>query len=587
MSIEQEMQVTLNYSPLQRMRHSAAHVMAEAVQELFPDARFAIGPAIEDGFYYDFDLPRALTPDDLPQIEQRMQRIVGEKYPFLRERWPREKALDYFGNKGQQYKVEIIENLPDAEVGIYQQGNFLDLCRGPHVENTGQIGPFKLMRVAGAYWRGDERRPMLQRIYGTAWFTQQELEEYLWRLEEAQKRDHRKLGRELELFHIDPTAPGMPYWLPRGLKVLHTLLDFWRDEHERRGYQEIATPLINDYKLWQISGHQGHYQDNMFFIPIDEHTKYGVKPMNCPNAMLVFNLKKRSYRELPLRFSDCSVLHRHEKSGTLHGLLRVQKLIQDDAHIFVMEEQVEQEIERIFAIVERFYAIFGLRYSFCLETRPDDYMGDLAMWNYAEVVLKNALERHVGAGNYEIAEGEGAFYAPKVAINMEDALGRVWTMGTIQLDFNLPQRFGCVYVDRNGKEKMPMVLHRAIYGSLERFIGILIEHFDGAFPAWLAPVQAMIIPIADRHMEYAEHVREVLRDAGVRVEIDERNERMNTKIRDAQLQKVPYMLVVGDKEADAGLVALRLRTNENRGVMSLMQFVAYAREVIRAKSREL
>ncbi|MBO0783526.1 MAG: threonine--tRNA ligase, partial [Ktedonobacteraceae bacterium] len=374
---------------------------------------------------------------------------------------------------------------------------------------------------------------------------------------------------------------------PRGLKVLHTLLDFWRDEHERRGYQEIATPLINDYKLWQISGHQGHYQDNMFFIPIDEHTKYGVKPMNCPNAMLVFNLKKRSYRELPLRFSDCSVLHRHEKSGTLHGLLRVQKLMQDDAHIFVMEEQVEQEIERIFAIVERFYAIFGLRYSFCLETRPDDYMGDLAMWNYAEVVLKNALERHVGAGNYDIAEGEGAFYAPKVAINMEDALGRVWTMGTIQLDFNLPQRFGCVYVDRNGKEKMPMVLHRAIYGSLERFIGILIEHFDGAFPAWLAPVQAMIIPIADRHMEYAEHVREVLRDAGIRVEIDERNERMNTKIRDAQLQKVPYMLVVGDKEADAGLVALRLRTNENRGVMSLMQFVEYAREVIRTKSREL
>jgi threonyl-tRNA synthetase len=516
-----------------------------------------------------------------------MREIISARLPFKRDRWSREKALEYFRAKNQPYKVEIIEALPDAEVGIYEQGQFLDLCRGPHVENTGQVGPIKLMSVAGAYWRGDAERPMLQRIYGTAWESQQDLDAHLWRLEEAQKRDHRKIGKELELFHFDQTAPGMPYWLPRGLKILHTLIDFWRDEHERHDYQEVSTPIINDSKIWHLSGHQSHYQDNMFMIDIDEHTKYGVKPMNCPNAMLIYNLKKRSYRELPLRLSDGSVLHRHEKSGVLHGLLRVQKFMQDDAHIFLREDQIEQEIASIFSIVDRFYAIFGLNYSLCLETRPDDYMGDLATWTYAEAMLKNVLDKHAGPGNYSIAEGDGAFYAPKIAINMQDTLGRVWGMGTIQLDFQTPRRFSCVYIDRDGQEKSPVVLHKAIYGSLERFIGILIEHFAGALPVWIAPVQAMIIPISDRHINYARHVREVLRDAGVRVEIDIRSERMNNKIRDAQLQKIPYMLVVGDKEAEASAVSLRLRSNENRGLMPLMQFVAQARQVIQSKSLQL
>ncbi|HLZ62843.1 MAG TPA: threonine--tRNA ligase, partial [Ktedonosporobacter sp.] len=578
---------SVNYTPLQRMRHSAAHVMAEAVQEIFPDAKFAIGPAIEDGFYYDFDLPRALTPEDLPEIEQRMRRIISEKYPFLRDRWPREKALAYFGQKGQSYKVEIIENLPDAEVGIYQQGHFLDLCRGPHVENTGQIGPVKLMRVAGAYWRGDERRPMLQRIYGTAWFSQEELDQYLWRLEEAQKRDHRKIGKELELFHFDATAAGMPYWLPKGLKVLLELINFWRVEHEKRGYQEFAAPLLNDRKLWEISGHLEHYSEDMFFSQVDENVVYGLKPMNCPNAMLVFNLKTHSYRDLPLRLSDCDALHRHERSGTLHGLLRVQKFYQDDAHIFLMEEQIEDEFDRILDLTHHFYSIFGLKYSYRLGTRPEGHIGDLETWHHAEYVLQRILDKHVGRSNYIVAEGDGAFYGPKIDILMEDVLGRSWQMGTIQLDFQEPRRFNCKYVDRDGAEKTPIVVHRVIYGSLERFIGILIEHTAGAFPVWIAPVQAVVIPIADRHQEYAQWVVEQLKDAGIRAEADVREQSMKKKIREAQLQKVPYMLIVGDKEREAAAVSVRLRTNVDLKAMPLAQFMERIVGVIRAKSLEV
>src|SRR5438132_1649864 len=480
------------------MRHSAAHVMAEAVQEMFPGAKFAIGPAIEDGFYYDFELPRPLTPEDLPEIEQRMARIIQGKYPFIRERWPREKALEYFRNKNQTYKVELIENLPDEEVGIYRQHNFLDLCRGPHVENTGDIGPFKLMKIAGAYWRGDEHRPMLQRLYGTAWFTREELDAYLWRLEEAQKRDHRKLGKELELFQFDSSAPGMPYWLPRGFKVLQELINFWRAEHEKRGYQEISTPLINDKRIWEISGHWEHYREDMFLIPSDEQVEYGIKPMNCPNAMIVFNFKTRSYRDLPLRLSDCSILHRHERAGTLHGLLRAQKFQQDDAHIFVTEDQIEQEFDGVFEIADLFYKIFNLKYALRLGTRPEGYIGDLETWNKAEATIQSILDKHLGPGNYAVEEGDGAFYGPKIDIVMEDALGRSWQTGTIQLDFQLPRRFNCSYIDRDGQEKTPIVIHRAIYGTLERFIGILVENTAGAFPAWLAPVQAMVIPIADR-----------------------------------------------------------------------------------------
>ncbi len=572
MPLEAELQASEAYSPLQRMRYSAALVMAAAVQEMFPGARFGSGRAIEDGFYYDFELHRPLTPGDFPEIEQRMQRIIAGKYPFVRDHWSRLRALEYFRSKGQLYKVELIENLSEEQVSAYQQQNdfpelcrvqesgnwpgevmvcqqqhFLDLCSGQLVEHTGQIGPFKLMSVGGAYWRGDEKRPMLQRLYGTAWFTQEELDQYLWRLEEAQKRDHRKLGRELELLHFDATAPGMPYWLPKGFKLLSELITFWRVEHEKRGYQEISTPLLNDKQIWEISGHWEHFCEDMFLLPVGENQVYGLKPMNCPNAMILFNIKIRSYRDLPLRLADFSILHRHERAGTLHGLLRAQKFQQDDAHIFLMEDQIEDEYQRIFEIADLFYKIFGMKYTLRLGTRPEGYIGDLETWNKAEAVLRSILDKYAGQGNYIVKEGDGAFYGPKADILIEDALGRSWQLGTIQLDFQLPRRFNCSYIDKDGQEKTPVVIHRAICGSLERFIGILIEHTAGAFPVWIAPVQVRLIPIADRHIAYAQQVMEHLRSQGIRVEMDDSRERMNAKIRDAQLQKIPYMLVVGDK----------------------------------------
>ncbi len=571
---------------LARMRHSCAHVMAQAVLELFPGAKLGIGPAIADGFYYDFDLPRPLTPEDLERIERRMEEIKAAAYPFVRRVVTREEAYELF--RDQPYKLELLAEFPPDEViTTYTHDGFTDLCRGPHVGDTSQIGFFKLLRVSGAYWRGDERRPQLQRIYGTSWPTREQLEAYLHRLEEAERRDHRRLGRELELFHFDPTAPGMPYWLPKGLKILNLLLDFWRQEHEKRGYQEIAAPLINDKSLWEISGHWDHYRENMFVIQLDEHLTYGVKPMNCPNAMIVYNLKKRSYRDLPLRLSDCDILHRYERSGTLHGLLRVRKFQQDDAHIFVTEDQIEEEFARILEIAQLFYGIFGLRYTLRLGTRPADFMGDLETWDKAEAALQRILDRHAGPGNYLIGAGEGAFYGPKIDILMEDALGRQWQTGTIQLDFQLPRRFGCTYTDRDGTEKTPVVIHRVIYGSLERFIGILIEHFAGAFPVWLAPVQATIIPIADRHLPYAYRVRDRLRDAGLRVEVDDGDERMQAKIRRAQLQKIPYMLVVGDREVNEESLAVRLRTNENIGSMSIDRFITMVQRLVAEKSLEL
>ncbi|MBO9358124.1 MAG: threonine--tRNA ligase [Thermomicrobium sp.] len=571
---------------LARMRHSCAHVMAQAVLELFPGAKLGIGPAIADGFYYDFDLPRPLTPEDLEHIERRMEEIKAAAYPFVRRVVTREEARELF--RDQPYKLELIAEFPPDEViTTYTHDGFTDLCRGPHVRDTSQIGFFKLLRVSGAYWRGDERRPQLQRIYGTSWPTREQLDAYLHRLEEAERRDHRRLGRELELFHFDPTAPGMPYWLPKGLKILNLLLDFWRQEHEKRGYQEIAAPLINDKSLWEVSGHWDHYRENMFLIQLDEHLTYGVKPMNCPNAMIVYNLKKRSYRDLPLRLSDCDILHRYERSGTLHGLLRVRKFQQDDAHIFVTEDQIEEEFARILEIAQLFYGIFGLRYTLRLGTRPADFMGDPETWDKAEAALQRILDRHAGPGNYLIGEGEGAFYGPKIDILMEDALGRQWQTGTIQLDFQLPRRFGCTYTDRDGTEKTPVVIHRVIYGSLERFIGILIEHFAGAFPVWLAPVQATIIPIADRHLPYAYRVRDRLRDAGLRVAVDDGDERMQAKIRSAQLQKIPYMLVVGDREVNEESLAVRLRTNENIGSMSIERFITMVQRLVAEKSLEL
>jgi len=591
--------IPAGYDPqLYRIRHSAAHILAQAVVERFPGATIAIGPPIEDGFYYDFDLPRSPTEADLAWLTERMQAISRGNHPFTVRAVSPDEARQIFAD--QPYKLALIDGLVQGQedeygnpvaadqppvLTIYQQDSFVDLCRGPHVASTGEIDPaaIKLMKVAGAYWRGDEANPMLTRIYGTAWRNQAELDHYLWRLEEAEKRDHRRLGKQLELFHFDPTAPGMPYWLPKGLKVLNELLAFWRQVHEEHGYQETASPLLNERKLYEISGHWEHYKENMFLMPVDEHTVYGLKPMNCPNAMVLFNLKVRSYRELPLRLSDCDMLHRFERSGTLHGLLRVQKFQQDDAHIFLTEDQIAEEYERIFKLADLFYHIFGLTYKLRLSTRPESFVGDLATWEKAEATLKRILDEQVGPGNYLIGESDGAFYGPKVDILMEDALGRQWQMGTVQLDFQLPRRFGCTYVDRDGNEKTPVVLHRVIYGSMERFIGILIEHTAGALPVWLAPVQARLIPITDNHLAYTQQVASQLRKARLRVEVDESGKRMNAKIRDAQVQKVPYMLVVGNREMENGEVAVRLRTEEDLGAMTVEAFIALAHQAVAEK----
>jgi threonyl-tRNA synthetase len=595
-SVEAELEESVNYTPLQRMRHSAAHVMAEAVLEVFPDAKLAIGPAIEDGFYYDLDLPRPLTPEDLPDIEQRMRRIIAGKYPFLRDRWPREKALEYFKNKGQSYKVEIIENLPDAEVGIYQQDTFLDLCRGPHVENTEQIGPVKLMRVAGAYWRGDERRPMLQRIYGTAWFTQEELDQYLWRLEEALKRDHRKLGRELKLFILsDEVSAGVPLFLPRGEMLRHLMEGYVREAQERHGYQHVWTSHLGKVRLYKTSKHWYTYRENMFPImkgeqEMSEDDAYILKPMNCPHHILLYKSQMHSYRELPVRYAEFATLYRYEKAGTLTGLARVRSLTQDDAHVFMRPDQIQEEFNKATNLTLEVFETYGLadykvRLSLRDPLKKEDYVGSDEVWETAESTLREAVE---GKGiNYEIGIGEAAFYGPKVDFMVRDALGREWQCSTIQLDFVQPENFELEYIGEDGQPHRPVMIHRAVTGSTERFMAMLIEHFAGAFPVWLAPLQAMIIPIADRHYEYANKVLEQLKAVGIRAEIDTRSERMNSKIRDAQLQKIPYMLVVGDKEAAAEAVSVRLRTNVDLKSMPLTQFVERVSGLIKTKSREV
>ncbi|WP_207229307.1 threonine--tRNA ligase [Ktedonosporobacter rubrisoli] len=596
MSVEVELEESVNYTPIQRMRHSAAHVMAEAIQEIFPDAKFAIGPAIEDGFYYDFDLPRALTPEDLPEIEKRMARIVKGKYPFLRDRWPREKALEYFQQKGQVYKVELIENLPDAEVGIYQQNNFLDLCRGPHVENTSQIGPFKLMRVAGAYWRGDEHRPMLQRIYGTAWFNQEELDQYLWRLEEAQKRDHRKLGRELKLFILSEDLPaGVPMFLPNGELLRHEMENYVRQTQERYGYQHVWTSNLGKVRLYKTSKHWYTYRENMFPVmkgeqETSEDDSYMLKPMNCPHHILLYKSQMHSYRELPIRYAEFATLYRYEKAGTLTGLARVRSLTQDDAHVFMRPDQIQQEFDNAINLTLEVFNTYGLtdywvRLSLRDPQKAEEYVGDDGVWNTAESSLRDAAERK--GLKYEVAIGEAAFYGPKVDFMVRDALGREWQCSTIQLDFIQPENFGIEYIGEDGQAHRPVMIHRAVTGSTERFMALLIEHFAGAFPLWLAPVQAMVIPIADRHQDYAYQVLAKLKEAGIRSEVDTRGERMNAKIRDAQLQKIPYMLVVGDKEAAAEAVSVRLRTNVDLKSMPLTQFIERAGNIISAKGMEL
>jgi threonyl-tRNA synthetase len=555
------------------LRHSTAHVMARAVCELFPGTKYAIGPAIQDGFYYDFELPRPISPEDLPAIEDRMRELVKDDEPFVREQLSRNEALRRLD--GQDFKREIIESIGVEEgevaagdsVSLYRNGEWADLCLGPHVPSTGRLGAFKLMSVAGAYWRGDEKNPQLTRIYGTAWATDADLEAHLARLEELERRDHRKLGKELELFHLDPTAPGMPYWLPRGLKVFNGMLAFWRDEHERRGYEEISAPLVNEKSLWETSGHWDHFKDDMFVIPEDETTTYGLKPMNCPNAMVVFNLQPRSYRELPLRLSDCDTLHRNERSGTLHGLLRVRRFTQDDAHIFIAPEQIEEEYERIFEICDRFYDVFGLSYRLRLSTRPDHFLGEIETWERAESALHTILDRRIGPGEYLVEEGGGAFYGPKIDIVMYDVFDRPWQTGTIQLDFQLPARFGCVYTDADGERRTPAVVHRVIYGSLERFIAILIEHSGGAFPLWLAPEQIRFVPVADRHVEHCRALADRVRDAGLRPFVDETKESVGKKIRAAQLMKAPYTLVVGDRDIEAGSYTVRDREGvETEGI---------------------
>jgi threonyl-tRNA synthetase len=596
MSVEAELEESIGYTPVQRMRHSAAHVMAEAVLDIFPDAKLAIGPAIEDGFYYDFDLPRTLTPEDLPDIEQRMARIVAGKYPFVRDRWPREKALEYFRDKGQTYKVELIENLPDAEVGIYQQDTFLDLCRGPHVENTSQIGPFKLMKIAGAYWRGDENRPMLQRIYGTAWFTQEELDEYLWRLEEALKRDHRKLGRELKLFIVSDEVPaGVPLFLPNGETLRYQMESYVRETQEKYGYQHVWTSHLGKVRLYKTSKHWYNYRENMFPImygdqEASEDDAYVLKPMNCPHHITLYKSQMHSYRELPVRYAEFATLYRYEKAGTLTGLARVRSLTQDDAHVFMRPDQIQEEFNRAIDLTMEVFDTYGLKdYWIALSLRDpnhkEHYTGSDDVWEKAESALREAV-KNKGIEAREMI-GEAAFYGPKTDFMVRDALGRDWQCSTVQLDFVQPENFQLEYIGEDGQPHRPVMIHRAVTGSTERFMALIIEHFAGAFPVWLAPVQAMIIPIADRHQEYANKVLDTLKSAGVRAEVDSRSERMNAKVRDAQLMKIPYMLVVGDKEQQSQTVSVRLRTNENLGATPLDTFVARITDIVKTKSRDL
>ncbi|TDB39127.1 MAG: threonine--tRNA ligase [Actinobacteria bacterium] len=573
-----EVAVITSKSPeaLHIVRHSAAHVMAEAVKDLFPTARFGIGPAIEDGFYYDFDVDRPFTPEDLEAIETRMREIVAEEKTFTRGVLDKLEAWDAFD--GQPYKRELIEDLPDGEViSIYTQGNFTDLCRGPHVPSTGLLGAFKLMKLAGAYWRGDSTRPMLQRIYGTAWLTQKDLDAHLMRLEEAEKRDHRKLGKELDLFSFHEIAgAGLPLYHPKGARILRLLQEWLRAELYRRGYVEAITPHMYKADVWKTSGHYDFYRENMYFFEIDEGdgkvNEYGIKPMNCPGHVMIFDNDVRSYRDLPMRIFEFGTVYRHEMSGVVHGLMRARGFTQDDAHIFCAPEQVHDEVIRMLELVDYIMGdVFGFEYSAEISTRPaEKSIGADDMWELATRSLMGACESRGLA--YEINEGDGAFYGPKIDIKLKDAIGRTWQCSTIQVDFNFPERFGLTYRTAENSEAVPFMLHRTILGSMERFLGILIEHYAGAFPTWLAPVQAVIVPISDRHLEYADETRRALEAAGVRAEVYAENEPMRVKIAKAQQQKVPYMLIVGDKEVESGAVGVRERTAGDIGAIAVEEF---------------
>lgn len=559
-----------NDDGLEVCRHTAAHVMAQAMKRLHPEAQVTIGPVIENGFYYDFSLAEPLTPEDLDKLEIEMKKIVKENHEVTRTDMSRQEAMEKFGNMNEKYKVEIIEDLPDQKVSLYTQGEFTDLCRGPHLPETSLLKAFKITHMAGAYWRGDEKNEMLQRVYGTAWATQKELDDHLERLEEAAKRDHRKLGKTLDLFSFLPEAPGAVFWHPKGATIFHTLMQFSRTLQSREGYQEIVTPNIIDESLWRKSGHWEFFHENMFFTE-SENRRFAIKPMNCPAAIMVFRSKLRSYKDLPLRLMDYGVLHRNERSGTLHGLMRLRRMVQDDAHIFVTPEQIEGEIQNVLKLVDRVYKVFGLDTRIELSTRPEKALGDPKIWDRAESALRMALEK--SGHPYTINPGDGAFYGPKIDVHVKDSLGRSWQCGTIQLDFYFPGKLEASYIGQDSKKHQPILIHRAILGTLERFIGILIEHTAGALPVWLSPLQVMVIPISDKFSEYANEVCREFTKSGIRAEVDGRSEKMGYKIREAQEQKVPYMAVVGGREESTRTVSLRERLKGDLGAVSLEEAV--------------
>ena len=552
------------------LRHTASHVMAQAVKRLWPEAKLAIGPAIDKGFYYDIDMEHTLTPEDLTKIEKEMSRIVKENLPITKSVMSRQEAMEFFKSKNEDYKVELIEDLPeDAVISCYTQGDFTDLCAGPHVASTGKVKAFKLQSIAGAYWRGDEKNKMLQRIYGTAFEKKEELDAYLHMLEEAAKRDHRKLGKELGLFVIKEEGPGFPFFLPKGMALRNELENFWREVHHDFEYDEIRTPIILNKHLWETSGHWDHYRENMYTTIIDDE-EYAIKPMNCPGGILVYQNEMHSYRDLPLRYAELGLVHRHELSGALHGLFRVRAFTQDDAHVFMLPEQMQSELMKVIELFDRIYSQFGLKYHVELSTKPDNAMGDDAIWEAATEALRNAIEAK--GIPYVINPGDGAFYGPKLDYHIEDSLGRTWQCGTIQLDMNLPERFNVEYIGEDGQKHRTIMIHRACFGSMERFIGILTEHYAGAFPTWMAPVQVKILPISEKHVEYANQLAKQMRHDYVRVEVDDRNEKIGYKIRQAQMEKVPYMLVVGDKEMEDNSVNVRKHGGDELGTVPFDEF---------------
>ena len=568
---------------LRAIRHTASHVLAQAVKRLYPETKLAIGPAIDDGFYYDFDREGGFTPDDLEKLEAEMKKIVKENLALKPFVLPRDEAIKFMQEKGEPYKVELIEDLPEGEtISFYQQGDFVDLCAGPHILYTKGIKALKLTSIAGAYWRGSEKNKMLTRIYGTAFAKKEDLESYLTMMEEAKKRDHRKLGKELGLFMFAEEGPGFPFFLPKGMTLKNTLIDYWREIHLREGYQEVSTPVILSRKLWETSGHWDHYKENMYTTVIDDED-YAIKPMNCPGGMLVYKSQPRSYRDLPLRIGELGLVHRHEKSGQLHGLMRVRCFTQDDAHIFMTQDQITDEIKGVTRLINEVYSQFGFDYFVELSTRPEDSMGSDEDWEMATNGLRNALDE-MGL-KYIVNEGDGAFYGPKIDFHLRDSIGRTWQCGTIQLDFQLPQRFEAEYVAEDGTKKRPIMIHRVCFGSIERFIGILIEHFAGKFPVWLAPVQVKVIPVSEKSMEYAQGVYDQLKAAGIRIELDRKDEKVGYKIRQAQLEKVPFMLVLGEKEAAEGKITVRSRDKGDLGVADLSTFIADVKKMTETREK--